>query len=150
LAACATQRPNAATDGEDLTLETALDGAARWIKVHRRRIAQVGFATLLTFVIYVSLAPAPAVPPAGEADKVAHFGAYALLQLLAATAFCWRGSLLHVALALIALGGGLELIQTQIPSRSAEWLDFAANTVGVLMASAIWITLYNLRRWLAA
>jgi VanZ family protein len=133
-----------------LILEKGSDGIGYWIGPHRRRIARVGFALLLAFVVYASLAPATAVPPAGAADKVAHLVAYAILQLVAATAFCGRRSLLHAALALIAVGGGLELIQTQIPSRSAEWLDFAANTVGVLMASAIWITLNSFRRWLAA
>jgi VanZ family protein len=65
-------------------------------------------------------------------DKLLHFAAYAVL------AFTFAGVIERrhwgrVVLGLLAFGGAIELAQAILtPTRSGEWRDMAANTLGVL------------------
>ena len=86
---------------------------------------------LVLATVYLSLEPGGSLPTPGGFDKVEHFMTYAGLMLwfsgLARRRHHWL-----VAAALVALGGCLELLQASMElGRSAEWLDFAANTAGV-------------------
>lgn len=65
----------------------------------------------------------------GYWDKVQHFTAYYGLALLATLAWGRRGRVLAIFLAVIAMGGALEILQSLV-DRDAEWLDQLANTVG--------------------
>ncbi len=77
-------------------------------------------------------------------DKVAHFGAFALMQLLWWRAIgyelpgfnprtrAWLGALLATL-----LGGTLELYQSALPHRSADLLDFAADAFGAVLAALL-------------
>jgi len=64
-------------------------------------------------------------------DKFLHFLAYFGLAGLATTALRHRRAIILAATALILFGGALEILQA-FTGRDAEWLDEAANTIGVL------------------
>ena len=78
------------------------------------------------------------------ADKVYHFTAFAALvfPVIATGAHRW----VWFAPLAIAFGGAIELIQPYF-DRSAEWLDFVANSVGVAFGVVLGRLAY---RWLAA
>ena len=70
-------------------------------------------------------------------DKLAHAGAYAALMGFLAHAFVGRRAWLAAALALAALGVGIEALQAFVPSRQAELADALANVAGVALAWAL-------------
>lgn len=81
--------------------------------------------------IYLSLEPGGTTPTPSGFDKVQHCLAYAALMTWF-TGFVPRKRHWQLAIALIAMGGLLELLQAAMQlGRSAEWLDFAANGLGV-------------------
>lgn len=79
-------------------------------------------------------------------DKVAHFGAYALLGLLLAHAVRATGLPLVAAVALGWLyGASDEWHQSFVPGRSVELLDWVADALGVL-AGVYLFKLWHARR----
>ena len=97
-------------------------------------------------VIGASLMPAPAVEVLFGSlnDKLEHVAAYAGLMAWFGGMFR-RVSQLKVGVALVVLGGGLELLQGLTPTRTPDVLDLAADTVGVLIGLALSMTV--LTRW---
>jgi VanZ family protein len=97
-----------------------------------RRLGAWLFWPALAVVAWGELTPHP---PRLEGplmwDKLDHFIAYFGLALLAALAWGLRRSLVWVFLAVVSLGGVLEILQT-IVGRDGEWGDFAANDLGAL------------------
>lgn len=90
---------------------------------------------LVAAVVVASLLPADGLPPApfDGVDKLEHFLAYAVLATGAAMLFARRGLQLLLALALVALGVGLEFAQGAMTvSRHADGIDALANALGVL------------------
>jgi len=96
----------------------------------------------------------PVAPPGAEkfSDKTLHCIAFGLFAGLACRALrylspgapvraLWGGFASSVA-----LGGGLELWQALLPYRSAEFLDFAADALGALIAVLITAGLWQLTR----
>jgi len=87
-----------------------------------------------------SLWPSMPGPAGGLSDKLLHFGAYSALAFVFAGAI-ERSRWWRIAFSLLALGIGIEIMQAfWTESRSAEWLDAAANTFGVatgLMSAAL-------------
>ena len=69
-------------------------------------------------------------------DKAEHFTAYFGIALLAALAWGLKRSLIWVFVAVVALGGTLELLQ-MVTGRDAEWLDQLANTLGAAAGMTI-------------
>jgi len=67
-----------------------------------------------------------------------HFGYYAVLTVLLVVATGGRGAWL-AALVVIAVGAADELYQSTVPQRQADWLDFAADIVGALVAAALFV-----------
>ena len=56
----------------------------------------------------------------------------------------WCHLLLWAVCGMIALGGSVELIQAYCTTtRSGEWLDFYADTVGVLLGAGIGLLMYR-------
>ena len=83
-------------------------------------------------VILLSLLPLPklvSAPPGG--DKIEHAVTYLVLMLWYGQLCADRRSLTLRALGLLALGAAIELGQALTSYRSAEWLDLAADALGV-------------------
>jgi len=102
------------------------------LRYHRTWLALGGL--WIVMVIIFSLMPNPPDPLHFEqSDKLSHFLAYGWLmlwfcQLYSGTARRWG-----LVFALVALGVGLEFLQSLTPDREYEVLDMAANTGGVLL-----------------
>lgn len=102
---------------------------------------------LLSFTILFSILRPPQPPGAVPApDKILHVVAYLVLALSFLFAGVWRpgrgdgrwaGKGVWVAVATIALGGALELVQSVI-DRDAETWDAVADAAGALIALAAW------------
>ncbi len=73
-------------------------------------------------------------------DKWIHVGSYALLTYLLAFAClaerAW--AFVVIALASVAFGGGVELVQSTIPWRTMEFADVVANSAGTVVAVGAW------------
>jgi len=102
-----------------------------------RRIGKVMFWPALIVVAWGELTPhPPRLAGPFQWDKLDHFIAYFGLSLLATLAWGLRRSLLWVFLAVVALGGSLEIIQSFV-GRDAEWGDFLANDLGAVLGLAL-------------
>ena len=97
-------------------------------------------------VVGASLMPAKAVVILFGTlnDKLEHAAAYAGLMAWFGGMFR-RSSQLWVGAALVALGGGLELLQGLTATRTPDVLDLAADTIGVLIGLVFSMTV--LTRW---
>jgi VanZ family protein len=101
----------------------------------------LGWALVIAVVVG-SLVPAGLVRPLTVAlgDKVLHAGSYCLLMM-------WFGGLYRrnrhpwVAVALLALGTGLDLLQLDTATRKFELADIAADAVGILIGLTLSMTL---------
>lgn len=100
-----------------------------------RRLALAVFVLSLLVISYLALTPTP--PRAADLgwDKLNHFSAFGTLTVLGGLA--WAGRRGRVAWALLAYGGLIELLQTQVPGRSAEWADLLADGIGILLGLAM-------------
>lgn len=95
---------------------------------------------LVAAVATVSLLPAGDLPaaPFDGVDKLEHFLAYAVLAAGAVMLFARRGVQWLLALALVALGIGLEFAQgAMTASRHADGMDALANALGVLAGTGL-------------
>ncbi len=115
------------------------------------------FSLLLALcIVVVSLVPIPETPLEDIPfyDKWTHFLMYGTLSLVVWWEYLRRGERVKwteaVAVAVVApvvLSGLLELAQAYLTTcRSGDWLDFAANSVGVALASLGVITYILYRR----
>lgn len=106
--------------------------------------------SLLTtaIIIVLSLMPIGRVELAEDiplADKWTHMVMYATLVLVIWGEYwrqhqhpAWLRCLVWAFVAPIALGGVMELMQANCTNyRSGDWLDFAANSIGVAIGSLI-------------
>lgn len=89
------------------------------------------FAIGLISVATLSLLPGNAVsmPAFPHADKLAHFIAYAALGFTGG--FSFRTRVLALVIALMAYGALIEYLQSFLPMREMDVLDFIANMGGV-------------------
>ncbi|MFN3207753.1 MAG: VanZ family protein [Roseovarius sp.] len=99
------------------------------------RIARMLTVLLALGILAGTLWPAHTPPvPFTLTDKAIHFGAFALLILpmaLADPRRAWR-----LAPLCILFGGIIELVQPSV-GRGAEWLDLAADALGVAAGLAL-------------
>ena len=103
----------------------------------RPRLFALAALGLAAFMLYGSLAPSLAPPGEYGFDKFLHAGAYGLLAgLLTLTTRTRRAGMAAIALA-IAYGGLVEIAQSFIPERMGSWEDFAANSIGALLAGGL-------------
>ncbi|HEX4271354.1 MAG TPA: VanZ family protein [Rhizomicrobium sp.] len=102
-------------------------------------------------VIWGELTPHPPGVVTLLWDKAEHFIAYFGLTLFASLAWGLRRSLVLVFVAMVTLGGTLEIIQSFV-GRDAEWGDFFANDLGALagLGVAVIYLLIPRRRLVAA
>ena len=106
------------------------------------------YRLLASVAVAAAVVASVATPPAGgaggalvpHADKALHALGYAMVAFLLAAAWparSWR-ALALVVVAAVALGGGLELVQSTLPARTADVADAAANAAGALAGAAGW------------
>ena len=99
-------------------------------------------------IVVLSLAPIPdiaSLPNISMLDKWTHMVMYGTLGLVIWWEYLrqhksvnWKHVLVGAVVMPIILGGLMELGQRYLTTcRSAEWLDFAANSVGVLLAAVV-------------
>ncbi|TCK31514.1 VanZ family protein [Ancylobacter aquaticus] len=108
------------------------------------------FACLLMIVV-LSLLPSREMPTTGIPDGTDHFLAYWGTGGLMALAFRSRGRVLLVAgVALIGLGGLMEVLQQLSPGRTSTWSDFFMSgggaLAGLLMGTVAARIISHLRR----
>lgn len=95
-----------------------------------------GWAAVIFWLSSRSTVPAPGIP---NVDKVAHFGAYALLGGLLAFAADRSRLPLSLAAAIgILYGASDEIHQMFVPGRSPDVLDWAADVAGVALACLLY------------
>lgn len=89
-------------------------------------------------VVALALMPWSVELPSSGWDKADHVAAFAALAFLGL--FAWRGrQAVHrrIVLSLLALGVAIELAQTLVPGRMADWRDVIADSVGVLLGLVV-------------
>lgn len=122
-----------------------MSGAARAVESRHARLWYALGMVLILAVVVASLVPARDLPRMRINDKTEHLVAYLSLAL-------WFGGLVRLrhfpwlALALLALGGSIEIAQGLMGlGREADWRDFLANTYGTGIGLAL--SLAGLRNW---
>jgi len=107
-------------------------GATSHAALRLRRGWFIAGIALVAAVIWLSLVPLPA-PPIVHGDKVEHLATYGVLMLW----FMQLGGPMRrqtvTALALVALGVGIEFLQDLTPYRMMDPVDMLANTAGVAL-----------------
>lgn len=93
---------------------------------------RLAFFSGVVLVIFLSLLPAEFVSvELLPWDKMNHAAAYAVLALVGGLSMRGGRPLLLVAVALLILGGGLEVAQAAVPNRTPSPYDALANAVGI-------------------
>jgi len=103
-----------------------------WLRAPARRFWAWLLAALIVVVAWFAFTPAPPRTLETIWDKLHHALAFTVLACVAELA-AWprRRHRWEVALGLLAWGGVIELVQSQLPTRSAEWGDLLADAVGI-------------------
>lgn len=101
--------------------------------VYRKTWLAAGW--LLIFLIgYLSLIPSPPAPLRfPHADKLEHLLSYALLMGWFCQLYSARWQRICLALACVAYGGIIELLQGWSGYRTADWMDLLADSLGVAL-----------------
>jgi len=110
-----------------------------------RKYLDIPLTIIVTLTLSVAMLwPLEAPPPAPEgSDKLVHFIAFAALAFpLARTG---RFGLLPVFIGASAFGGIIELIQPSF-NRSADFNDWVADVVGVILGIGLGLLYRRLRR----
>ena len=95
---------------------------------------------LLLIIAFLSLYPLPELPGVPGTDKTHHLVAYFLLALPSGLKKPNKW-ILFIYLFII-FGGVIEMIQPYV-NRYGEWLDFFANTIGVISGFFVGVILNN-------
>jgi VanZ family protein len=110
-----------------------------WLRDPKYRLAWRGLLLLMLAVISWL---AFSVPTPGDdlvpSDKLKHISAFAALAVVAR--LCGRPTglnLLVVVGGLLLYGGLIEIVQTQLPYRSGDWLDLVADSLGIVLGSLL-------------
>ena len=98
--------------------------------------------TIFIFLViaFLSLYPLPKLPEFQSADKTYHLFAYFLLAL--PSGLKKPNKWVLFIFLFIIFGGVIEIIQPYV-NRYGEWLDFFANTIGVISGFFIGVLLSN-------
>jgi len=100
---------------------------ARWQPVWRAVLL-----LLMCVAAWFAFIPATPLAQPTDLDKVQHLLAFASLGLAASfTANPGLRRTAQAAAGLMLYGGFIELVQTQLPTRTAEWADIVADGMGV-------------------
>ena len=99
---------------------------------------------LVAGTVYLSLVPSPPTTDVVINDKLLHFATYCVLAGWFAGIYR-RARYPLIAVALLALGAALELLQRAGGERMGEWLDLAANAAGI--GTGLGLALVGLAGW---
>lgn len=121
---------------------------AAWLTApQHRRAWHTLLAALLLVISYLALSPAP--PPTLDSgwDKLNHLLAFGALGFCACigTGAAWT-RWLWGPLALLGYGVLIELLQSQLPPRSADWRDVLADALGIALGLALAALLQSMAR----
>ena len=97
---------------------------------------------LLACIAVLALMPAPPSDFDTGWDKLNHwlaFGSLAFAACLSSPAS--RTTRLLLLLSLLGFGGLIEVAQSYVPGRSAEWADLLADAIGIASGAAVAIAL---------
>jgi VanZ family protein len=102
-------------------------------------------ACMMVLTCWFAFTPQPPNFQFKNADKVNHLLAFGSLTLVAGLSWMsGRTQALAVVVGMGLFGVFIELVQSQLPTRSAEWADLAADSLGI--AGGL-VLLLMLRRW---
>jgi VanZ family protein len=105
--------------------------------LHYRRMWFVAGLLITAVVVIASLLPAQQLPPVDVSDKIEHVIAFLVLAFWFGGVIAHR-DFLYLALALVALGGGIEIAQGLMGlGRQSDLKDLGADTIGIAIGLAI-------------
>jgi VanZ family protein len=123
----------------------------------QRRFAHPRLWRLLAWLIVTVIVVLSLMPPLqlqswdmpSWNDKVGHFFAYFVLSAWYAQLYGSARAMRHRIIFCLALGAALEGLQSLTETRSADWRDMVANSVGVMCGGLTWFTglAGTLQRW---
>ena len=89
------------------------------------------FGACMLAVMVLALMPAATQVPTTGWDKGNHMLAFTVLTVLGLRAY--PAQTMAILLGLLAFGGLIELLQSLTPDRMAEWSDWLADSLGLLL-----------------
>jgi VanZ family protein len=115
----------------------AISGSSVIRRIPWTLLGRVLFALGVAAVVYLSVVPTTSLPAVSIWDKAQHALAYFCVMAAGALGFRRQRTRVLLAIGLVALGGGLELLQTQLPMRQGTLGDAIANALGVIAGFAV-------------
>lgn len=97
---------------------------------------RVAFVLLLVSISYLALTPHPPQGLSTGWDKSNHALAFAALLVSCRLAWPRQHAWLFI-LALLAYGGLIEILQTQVPGRDGDLMDLLADSVGLALGLGV-------------
>lgn len=101
-----------------------------------RRLALCALLGLMGAAFWAALQPQLAPSGLYGFDKLVHAGAFGLLTLLGVLASASRRTAFLAVLAVLALGGAIEVAQSFVPGREASLSDLAGDAAGIAVGLA--------------
>lgn len=113
----------------------------------RRVLWRALLALLLAVITWLALSPAPPDSADTGWDKVDHALAFATLAFVSVWALWQRPrQWLLLVVALLAYGGFIEIAQSFVPTRDAEWNDVLADGVGIALGLLVALPIARLSK----
>lgn len=105
--------------------------------LHYRRMWIVAGLLITAVVVVASLVPVQQLPPVALSDKIEHLLGFVVLAFWFGSVIAHR-DFLYLALALIALGGGIEIAQGLMGlGRQSDLKDLWADCIGIAIGLGI-------------
>lgn len=99
------------------------------MKIIFRASVKILFWCALVFITVLAFLPGNYAPDTGFSDKLDHAAAFAVLLLLACTAYPGKNTVISASLLLYGIF--IEVVQYFIPGRSCSVYDLAADMTGI-------------------
>lgn len=96
-----------------------------------RRVVLMVWGALIACAVIGSVFSVLSPPEVYEADKLVHFSVYMLLAAFLPFLSSRRSYQIIGFICLVAMGGGIEIIQSFLPAREGSVFDFAADIAGL-------------------
>lgn len=97
-----------------------------------RYLAIAAFLFYAALIAYLSLTPTGAIP-VGDYDKSAHFLSYTVFAVIGSFIQLAPRRFIALCVGIVLYSGLMEFGQSFVPNRVMSLLDFAANSLGVLV-----------------